>query len=182
MSTHLSNLQNIPTNKNKQPPPLNDWQPSEMVDFPILIKDNGDWWHENTKITRKPLVKLFSSVLWGQNGETFLKTPTHLYRINVENAPFLIVDIIKNDLDELVFVTNYDDNIPLNSNHLPCFKRHHDEWQAYIPVRFELFGKISRNTFYHLLNFGDIIDNDGQLCLQLTSGNNTFNISYPIDA
>lgn len=175
----LSDLQN--TLNTDRRPPLEKWAPSETVDFPIIIKDNGDWLHEGTKIERHALIKLFSSVLWGENGQTFLKTPTHLYRIGVENAPFLVVGVDRLATGEIIFTTTTDDKIILDNNHLPYFAKHNDEWIAYVPVRFGLLGKISRSAFYHLVELGELSELDGQIRLTLKSGDTVFDINYPID-
>ena len=53
------------------------------------IRRDGTWFHEGTPIGRKPLVRLFSTILKREDGKYFLVTPVEKVGIRVEDAPFV---------------------------------------------------------------------------------------------
>ncbi|WP_157073874.1 DUF1285 domain-containing protein [Moraxella oblonga] len=161
-------------------PPLDKWSPTTVVPFDIIIKDDGDWYHEGVKMTRQSLVDLFASVLWAEGeGEQkchFLKTPTDKYQITVVDVPLFInqVDkIIENGDEWIVFTTTHGDKIVLDDN-LMYFKEfiRDDvcERRLYIDTRFNLTARINRNVFYHLVALGKLDEVDNQVILTLRSG------------
>ncbi|MDN5733065.1 MAG: DUF1285 domain-containing protein, partial [Psychrobacter sp.] len=78
-------------------PPLERWHPEQVTDMDLVIKANGEWWHEGGQMTRESLVSLFATILWKEENqgktEYFLKTPVQKIRIQVEDAPLLINDV-----------------------------------------------------------------------------------------
>ena len=56
-------------------------------DFDMRIARDGTWFYRGSPIGRKPLVKLFSTVLRRENGEFWLVTPVERGRILVDDAP-----------------------------------------------------------------------------------------------
>lgn len=69
-------------------------QPVECGDLPFLIKRDGTWLYRGTPINRKELVCLFSSVIKREaDGSFFLETPAERGRIEVEDAPFVAVEL-----------------------------------------------------------------------------------------
>ena len=68
--------------------------PVECGDLPFLIKRDGTWLYRGTPINRKELVCLFSSVLRREaDGSWWLQTPAERGRIEVEDAPFVAVEL-----------------------------------------------------------------------------------------
>ena len=68
--------------------------PVECGDLPFLIKRDGTWLYRGTPINRKELVCLFSSVLRREtDGSFWLQTPAERGRIEVEDAPFIAVEL-----------------------------------------------------------------------------------------
>jgi hypothetical protein len=62
-------------------------------DFDIRIGRDGTWYYQGTPIGRKPLVKLFASVLRREaDGTYWLVTPAERGRIVVDDAPFVAVE------------------------------------------------------------------------------------------
>lgn len=173
-------------------PPLDNWQPAETVAFPIYIDDRGEWYHEGDKITRQSLVRLFASVLWGQDDgrgvQFFLKTPSHLYQIDVADAPLIIVGVNQLSIDgqtAIAFISNRGDELVLNDEHIPYFAQSRGEtaeWRAYVPMRYRLFAKIARSAFYHLLEMGQLTDGDDGIVLTLQSLGKTYTLAYPAGA
>jgi hypothetical protein len=68
--------------------------PVECGDLPFLIKRDGTWLYRGSPINRKELVCLFSSVLRREeDGSWWLQTPAERGRIEVEDAPFIAVEL-----------------------------------------------------------------------------------------
>ena len=63
-------------------------------DFDMRIAADGRWYHEGGLIKRDGLVKLFASVLEvDKTGQHWLRTPVEFGRIEVEDAPFIIISV-----------------------------------------------------------------------------------------
>jgi hypothetical protein len=68
--------------------------PTECGDLPFLIKRDGTWLYRGSPIGRKELVCLFSSVLKRDAaGEYWLETPAERGRIQVEDTPWVAVEL-----------------------------------------------------------------------------------------
>ena len=120
------------TREGRPIPPLENWHPEQIDDMDLVIKANGEWWHEGGHMTRESLVSLFATILWKEenNGtvEYFLKTPVQKLRIQVEDAPLLINDvgIVNEDTNSwLEFTTTTGDVVRLDDEH-PIFLRPYD--------------------------------------------------------
>src|SRR3954452_3142075 len=125
-------------------------------DFDMRIGRDGTWFYRGSPIGRKPLVKLFSTVLRRENGEFWLVTPVERGRILVDDAPFVAVevDVAGEGRDRrLTFRTNVDDVVPLYAAHPP--RVDHDaasgEPRPYITGRDGLRTRILRPFYYHLV-------------------------------
>lgn len=110
-------------------PPLEKWHPESVADMDLVIKANGEWWHEGGEVTRESLVSLFATILWKEEHdgitEYFLKTPVQKLRIQVEDAPLLIRDVgivNEDNLSWLEFTTTTGDVIRLDDEHLITLK------------------------------------------------------------
>lgn len=79
--------------------PLESWHPPYCGDIPIRIDREGQWLYQQSPIGRIELVKLFSSVLQRKNGNYVLTTPVEEVGIQVDDAPFLLVNWQWHDSD-----------------------------------------------------------------------------------
>ncbi len=69
-------------------------QRAEIGHLPFVIKRDGTWLYRGTSINRKELVCLFASVLKREaDGSFWLETPAERGRIEVEDAPFVAVEL-----------------------------------------------------------------------------------------
>ena len=69
-------------------------RPVECGDLPFLIRRDGTWLYRGSPIERKELVCLFASVLRRDaDGDWWLQTPAERGRIEVEDAPFVAVEL-----------------------------------------------------------------------------------------
>ena len=126
--------------------------------FDIRIATDGRWFHEGDEIRRIEMVKLFASVLMrDKTGDYWLVTPVEKGRITVDDAPFIICEmLVSSGVDarsnEIHFRTNLDENIALDAAH-PILLRPADDSQdfrPYVEVRNGLQAKISRPVYYQL--------------------------------
>ena len=77
-----------------QPRPHVRRAPVECGDLPFLIRRDGTWLYRGSPINRKELVCLFASVLKREaDGSFYLETPAERGRIEVEDAPFVAVEL-----------------------------------------------------------------------------------------
>src|SRR3954447_25619035 len=107
--------------KRKGPPPVHLWNPPFCGDLDMRIAQDGTWFYMNSPIGRKPLVKLFSSVLrHDEDGKYYLVTPAEKCGIRVDDAPFVAVRMTTEGQDRsqvITFETNTDDTVVLNETH-----------------------------------------------------------------
>ena len=88
-------------------PPLEKWNPEFCGDIDMRIARDGTWFYNGTPIGRLPMVKMFSRVLWMEEGKFFLKTPVEKVGIQVDDAPFILENIYEHEGatgHEIVFV------------------------------------------------------------------------------
>lgn len=152
-------------------PPLHMWNPKLSGDIDIVIKANGEWFHEGGEIKRPPLVKLFSSILRRENDDQYyLVTPVEKWRISVEDSAFLIttMDVINvsKDSQQIIFTTNVDDKFLLSTAY-PLIIDIDDltgEPDPKIKLNNNLTAKLSRNVFYQLVDYA-VADNESYYVL-----------------
>src|SRR5436305_227415 len=73
-------------------PPVHLWNPPFCGNINMRIARDGTWFYMNSPIGRKPLMKLFASVLrHDEDGKYYLVTPVEKCGIEVEDAPFVAI-------------------------------------------------------------------------------------------
>src|ERR1700759_5197573 len=94
--------------KTKGLPPVHLWNPPFCGDIDMRIARDGTWFYAGSPIGRPALVKLFASILRQDPDGLMLVTPVEKVRIQVEDAPFLAVELVVMDNDQPVlrFRTN----------------------------------------------------------------------------
>lgn len=136
--------------------------PVECGDLPFLIKRDGTWMYQGTSINRKELVCLFASVLRREeDGSWWLQTPAERGRIEVEDAPFIAVELDwtgDGRQQVLSFRTNIDEVVTAGPEH--PIRISHDlftcEPTPYILLRpgaghLAVEARINRATYYELV-------------------------------
>lgn len=90
-------------------------------DLDMRIARDGTWYYRGSPINRKPLVKLFSTVLRRENdGGYWLVTPAERGRVVVDDAPFTAVEVAATGTGRdqvLRFRTNLDDEVIADAAH-----------------------------------------------------------------
>jgi uncharacterized protein len=78
----------------KKLPPVEQWNPSHCGHSGMRIARDGTWFHEGSPIGRMPMVRLFSTILRREpDGRHVLVTPVEKLDIDVEDAPFVAVEV-----------------------------------------------------------------------------------------
>ncbi|WP_227429212.1 DUF1285 domain-containing protein [Psychrobacter sp. I-STPA6b] len=180
--------EHMSTRKERAIPPLADWHPENIEEMDLVIKANGEWWHEGTKMTRQSLINLFATILWKEevNNEAqfFLKTPVQKMQIHVEDVPFFITDInlINKDKQQWIeFLTSTGDIVYLDDEHQITMRPYQNELRPYIPVRFGMYALITRNVYMHLIQIGTLTENGQHTTLTLNSAGKHYAITVNND-
>ncbi len=152
--------------KKRGPAPVHLWNPPFCGDLDMRIARDGTWFYLGTPIGRKPLVKLFSSIIRKDNDKYFLVTPVEKVGITVDDAPFVAVDFHvggtgKNQ--KITFTTNVDDTVTAGPEHPLRLERDPEsgEPSPYVLVRANLEALIDRKSFYRLVDLGEAGTVDG---------------------
>ena len=140
----------------------------------LSVKANGEWWHEGQLIKRQSLLDLFSSVLWKENDQFYLKTPAEQIEIKVEDEPLFVnqVNQIKLNGKQYIELTTTNQDVVIVDEDHPIFMREYEgELRPYVHVRFGINALIQRQSFYHLVQYGELEENaEGKTILHLQSG------------
>ncbi|MHA6161228.1 DUF1285 domain-containing protein [Pseudomonas sichuanensis] len=147
-------LSQIPAHKGL--PPVHLWNPDFCGDIDMRIARDGTWYYLGTPIGRKPMVRLFSTIIRRDGDDYFLVTPVEKVGIRVDDAPFVAVLLDVQGSGEqqvLRFTSNVDDQVeagpanPLRVVIDPITQ----EPAPYVLMRGNLEALIHRNVFYQLV-------------------------------
>ena len=147
-------------------PPVHLWNPPYCGDLDIRIARDGTWFYLGTPIGRKPLVRLFSTILKLEDGKHYLVTPVEKVGIQVDDAPFVAVDFTAEGAGRdqiLTFETNVGDFVSAGPDHPIRVMRDAEtgEPAPYVMVRAGLEALIDRKSFYRLVEIGAHEERDG---------------------
>jgi hypothetical protein len=151
----------------KGPPPVERWNPPFCGDLDMRIAADGTWYYLKTPIGRPALVKLFASVLKREVDKYFLVTPVEKCGIQVDDAPFLAVEMNVEQRESgriLHFRTNVDDWVACGPEHALRFEPEPATGglKPYLHVRRDLWAKVTRTLFFDLVELGEERDVAGR--------------------
>jgi hypothetical protein len=159
-------------------PPVHLWNPPFCGDLDMRIATDGTWFYQGTPIGRPALVRLFSTILKREDGKHFLVTPVEKVGIRVDDAPFLAVEMQKQDDGQgrsLRFRTNVDDWVDCDSAHGLRFEVAPDGGlMPYLHVRADLWAKVTRALYYDLVDMGEERVVDGRAMFGVASAGEFF--------
>jgi hypothetical protein len=159
-------------------PPVHLWNPPFCGDLDMRIAADGTWFYLGTPIGRPALVRLFSTILKREDGKHFLVTPVEKVGIVVDDAPFLAVEMVKEDHPQsrvLRFRTNVDDWVTCDADHRLRFEPSADDGLTpYLHVRADLWAKVTRPLYYDLVDIGEERVVDGRAMFGVASGADFF--------
>jgi hypothetical protein len=137
-------------------------------DLHMRIARDGTWFYHGSPIGRKPLVKLFASVLRREpDGSYWLVTPVERGQVEVEDAPFTAVEMAFEGAGQarvLRFRTNLDEWVDAGPDR-PIRLESGDARSGprpYVLVRDGLEALISRPVFYELVALAEPKGEGGQ--------------------
>ena len=131
-------------------PPVESWNPVHCGHSAMRIARDGTWFHEGSPIGRPAMVRLFSRILRREpDGGFVLVTPVEKLDIDVEDAPFVAVEL-KSEGEgrarSLAFRLNTGDMVVAGPDHPLRFGSD----SPYIEVRTGLDALIARPVYYEL--------------------------------
>lgn len=164
--------------KAKGLPPVHLWNPPFCGDLDMRIARDGTWFYLGTPIGRPALVRLFSTILKREDGKHFLVTPVEKVGIQVDDAPFLAVEMRIEPQEGgrlLRFRTNVDDWVSCDAEHRLRFETAPDGGlMPYLHVRADLWAKVTRALYYDLVDIGEERVVDGRAMFGIASGGEFF--------
>lgn len=135
-------------------PPVESWNPSHCGPSDMRIARDGTWFHQGSPIGRPAMVKLFSTILRREpDGSYVLVTPVEKLDIEVEDAPFVAVEVKSEGEGEgrrLAFRLNTGDLIVAGADHPLRFEEQSDGPHPYLLVRKGLEALVARPVYYEL--------------------------------
>ncbi|HEX8655833.1 MAG TPA: DUF1285 domain-containing protein [Allosphingosinicella sp.] len=138
----------------KKLPPVDKWAPSHCGDSEMRIARDGTWYHQGTPIGRPAMVRLFSTILRREpDGSFVLVTPVEKLAIEVEDAPFVAVELKSEGESErrsLAFRLNTGDVIVAGPDRPIRLKAGEDGPHPYVEVRPGLEALVARPVYYEL--------------------------------
>lgn len=144
-------------------------------EFGLRIARDGTWYYRGSAIQRKELVCLFASVLKRQeDGSYWLETPVERGRIQVDDVPFVAVELFWRECEGrqcLTFRTNLDEMVTADWDH--PIRIHLDprtrEPHPYVTIRQGIEARIGRAVFYELVALAQEERVDGRQVLGVWS-------------
>ncbi len=127
----------------------------------MRIAADGAWHYRGSAITREALVRLFASILRREpDGRHVLVTPVECIGIEVEDAPFLAVEVVADGEGEsrrLTFRTNVGDIVTADAEHPLRFETEAatDGLKPYVTVRGGLEALVTRALALELVELAD---------------------------
>ena len=138
----------------KKLPPVDRWNPSHCGDSEMRIARDGTWFHQGSPIGRPAMVRLFATILRREpDGSFVLVTPVEKLDIEVEDAPFVAVEV-KADGEgramSLAFRLNTGDVVVAGPDNPLRFESGPEGPHPYLTVRGGLEALIARPVYYEL--------------------------------
>lgn len=135
-------------------PPVDSWNPEHCGTSDMRIARDGTWYHQGSPIGRPAMVKLFSTILRREpDGRFVLVTPVEKLDIEVEDAPFVAVEL-KTEGEgaamKLGFRLNTGDVVSAGRANALRFAAGEDGPRPYLHVRRELEALVARPVYYEL--------------------------------
>jgi hypothetical protein len=138
----------------KRLPAVDQWQPERCGHSDMQIARDGTWYHEGAPIRRPAMIRLFATVLRREpDGSFVLVTPVEKLTIDVEDAPFIAVEVKsegEGSCRRLAFRLNTDEFVLADDAHRLRIFEGEDGPHPYLHVRAGLEARIARPVYYEL--------------------------------
>lgn len=137
-------------------PPVDQWNPEYCGHSDMRIARDGTWFHQGSPIGREAMVRLFSTILRREpDGSFVLVTPVEKLTIDVEDAPFVAVEVKGEGSAgdrKLAFRLNTGDIVTAGPDHPISVRTDADGPHPYLAIRGGLEALIARSVYYELAN------------------------------
>ncbi len=147
-------------------PPVEHWNPAYCGEIDMRVAADGTWHYNGSPIARRALVRLFSTILRKDPDRYVLVTPVERVGIEVEDAPFIAVEMAvdgEGDARQIAFRTNLDDLVLVGSeNPLRFEKDATGGMKPYVRVRGDLWARVTRALTLDLVEMGEERDVEGR--------------------
>lgn len=131
-------------------PPIAGWAPEREGDSRMRIAADGTWFHDGGVISRTAMVRAFSGLLRREDdGRHSLVTPFEKLSIEVEDAPFIAVDVSRTE-GNLAFRLNTDDLVVAGPDNPVIARGDKETPDLYVEVRNGLEARLNRSTYEQL--------------------------------
>ncbi len=143
---------------NHRRPPVEQWHPRREGRIDINIDRQGAWHHQGAPFTRLALAKLFADILRKDGAGYYLVTPHEKLKIEVEDAPFLVVECEcagQGPARQILLRTSLDEVFPLDSDHPLWLEDRPTGLRPYAEVRLGLNALIARPPYYQLVDLAE---------------------------
>ena len=166
----------------RRPAPVESWNPPYCGDIGLKIRRDGTWLYRDSAIGRPAMVKMFAGVLRKDaDGSTYLVTPAEKVDVDVEDAPFLAVEMEARGAggaQRLTFRTNVDDVVACGPDNPLRFAEQQPGrgLKPYVLVRGRLEALLTRALVHDLIALVVEEPHDGQRFAGVWSGGAFFPI------
>jgi hypothetical protein len=165
-------------------PPVELWDPPLSGEMDCLIKRNGSWWIDGSQLENERLLRLFSTILKYEDPDYFLVTPVEKWQIQVEDLPFIVVELDISDkgrTEQIITVrTNTGDYITIDSEHQvatsPIAGLADRQLIPYVHVRYGLMARFNRSTYLEIAELLKALPASDQY--SLISADTEFTLSF----
>jgi len=143
----------LASDRGRKRPPVSKWNPERVGNSAMRIDSEGRWYYNASEIRRPEMVKLFSTILRRDGGQYFLVTPAEKLSIEIDDAPFVAVEMETSGHGEtarIAFRTNVDDFVEADDDHRIFIKGKGTRARPYVFVRDRLESLIARPVYYRL--------------------------------
>lgn len=143
--------------RDKRLPPVESWAPEKVGHSDMRIARDGSWYHEGSLIQRETMVRLFSSILRREaDGRYWLVTPAEKLEIEVEDTPFVAVEVKSEGTGRdrhLAFRLNTGDLVIAGPDHGLRFEEQNGAPHPLLHVRGGMDARIGRAAYYALADW-----------------------------
>jgi len=165
------------------PPPSPDGRVL-YKDLGLRIDKDGIWHYHGSPIQRKELVCLFaSSLVRDTAGNHWLVTPSEMGPIEVEDAPFIAVEMFVaggGQSQILSLRTNVDEIVTIDEDHplLVASQPGTGAAAPYVALDRGLRARLTRSVYYELAGLAVATEIAGRQCFAVWSSRRAFPIGY----
>lgn len=138
--------------------PLEKWTPDLSGDIDIRVMKDGRWFHEGGEINRKPLLRLFASLVKQEGNEFFLVTPVEKWRIEVEDTPLHVISLVGEPDTGVSAVLSNGQVELLDSNSGITLTKLDENDIPVITTAQGLTARFLRSAYYQLLEMGELTE------------------------